>query len=82
MMSDRERDTLLIRIDERLKGIESALARDYKCLHGNGQPGLIERVQKLEDYHANENGFFKKFGGIIAWMITTIIAVYSAVKHH
>ena len=81
-MTDEDRDLLLVRIDERLKSIDGALARDYKCLHGNGQPGLIERVQKLEDYHANENGFFKKYGGFVGWVIAMSIAVYSAVKHH
>lgn len=81
-MTDRERDTLLIRMDERLKAIDGALARDYKCLHGNGQPGLVERVQKLEDFHANENGFTKKYGGIFAWAVTTFLAIYSVVKHH
>lgn len=81
-MTDEDRDMLLVRIDERLEFIKGALARDYKCLHGNGQPGLIERVQKLEDYHANENGFFKKYGGFVAWLIAIIIAGYSAIKHH
>lgn len=57
-MTEDEKN-LLIRIDERLKNfvnrmddrlenIEESLSRDYKCLHGNGQPGLIQQVQKLE----------------------------------
>ena len=82
MMTDRERDALLIRMDEKLKGIESALARDYKCLHGNGQPGLLERVQKLEDFHANENGFTRRYGAVVAWLLTTALALYSTLKHH
>jgi methionine synthase II (cobalamin-independent) len=55
-MTDSEKE-LLIRIDERTKDILEALARDYKCLHGNGQPGLIERVQTLE---ATKNEFAGK----------------------
>ena len=80
-MTDSEKE-LLIRIDERTKDIQEALARDYKTLHGNGNPGLLERVQKLENLHQNENTMFKKYGAVIAWIITTIIAVYSAIKHH
>ena len=82
MLTDRERDTLLIRMDEQLKQIHKALERDYKCLHGNGQPGLLQRVQQLENYHSNENGFLKKFGAIIAWIVTTALALYSVIKHH
>ena len=82
MLSDKDRDTLLIRMDERLKGIESSLERQYKCIHGNGQPGLLSRVQTLEDLHQNENSFMKKFGGIIGWIATTAIALYSVFKHH
>ena len=104
-MTDSEKE-LLIRIDERTKDIQEALSRDYKCLHGNGQPGLIERVQvleaakkeieskvdvlekipprvqTLENYHANENSFLRKFGAAIAWVIATALALYSAMKHH
>ena len=48
-MTQAERDEMMIRMDERLKSIDDKLAEDYKHLHGNGQPGLIQRVQKLED---------------------------------
>lgn len=82
MLTDRERDTLLIRMDERLKNMEEALGRDYKCLYGNGQPGLLQRVQQLENFHTNENGFLRRFGAIIAWLATTALALYSAIKHH
>ena len=80
-MTDTEKE-LLIRIDERTKDIQEALARDYKCIHGNGQPGLLQRVQTLENYHSNENSFVRRFGMVIAWVITTALALYSALKHH
>ena len=80
-MTDTEKE-LLIRIDERTKDIQEALARDYKLLHGNGQPGLLERVQKLENMHQNENTMLKKYGSVIAWLITTALAIYSTLKHH
>lgn len=47
MLTDRERDELLIRMDERTMKMQEALERDFKSLYGNGQPGLIERVRDL-----------------------------------
>lgn len=74
--------TILARMDERLKNIDESIKNTYGLIHGNGQqPGLLSRVQTLEDYHKNENGFFKKYGGILAWLGTTILALYSAIKH-
>lgn len=81
-MSDKDRDELLVRIDERLKGIHEALERDYKHLHGNGQPGLLTRVQKLEDIHANENRWTKKIAAVGAWLVSTGIAIFALSKHH
>lgn len=80
MLTDRERDQLLIRMDEHVKNIEDALGRDYKCLYGNGKPGLIERVQQLENYHQNENKFTRRAGTIIAWLATTALALYSVLR--
>ena len=81
-MTNDERDELLLEIRGMLKGLEKDIGRHEKTLYGNGQPGLCSQVQELKDYHANENGFFKKYGGVFAWLVTTIVAVYSAVKHH
>ena len=81
-MSDAERDELLIRIDEQVKEIKSKLDRDGKMIYGNGKPGLLSRVQSLEDFHRNENTFWKKTGGIIAWIITTIIALFAVWNKH
>ena len=38
----------LTAIQAEISGLKSKLAEDYKHLHGNGQPGLIGRVQTLE----------------------------------
>ena len=81
-MTNDERDAILLEIRGTLKGIEKDIARHDKTLYGNGQPGVCARVQSLEDYHANENGFTKKYGGVLAWVITTILAIYSVIKHH
>lgn len=78
-MTNDERDELLIRIDERLKDIREDLKHDYKILHGNGQPGLISKVQALEDQHKSESKHLGIIAGIIAWAITTITAFYAAV---
>ena len=73
--------TILARMDERLKNIDESIKNTYGLIHGDGQqPGLRSRVQTLEDFHRNENGFFKKYGGILAWLGTTILALYSAIK--
>ena len=48
-MTREERDDLMIRVDERLKNIEKDLKEYHREMHGNGKPGLIERVQKLEN---------------------------------
>lgn len=80
-MTKDERD-LLIRIDERLKEMHEDIAGFNKNLHGNGQPGLLQRVQALEDFHKNESGFFKRYGGFLGWVITTLVALYSVFKHH
>lgn len=81
-MTNEERDAILLEIRGLMKGLEKDVNRHDKTLYGNGQPGICSRLQTLEDYHANENGFFKKYGGVFAWLITTIIATYSAIKHH
>lgn len=40
-MNDSERDELLIRMDENVKSLKSVV-------HGNGQAGLVQRVESLE----------------------------------
>ena len=48
-MTDAERDALLIRMDSALEAIREKVEEDRRALRGNGQPGLIERVTRLED---------------------------------
>lgn len=74
---------------DRLARIETKLDADYRILHGNGKPGLIEdleglkgRVQSLEDHHKNQDKGFGKLGQIIGWLITTAIACYAVIQHH
>lgn len=81
-MTNDERDELLLEIRGMLKGLEKDIGRHEKTLYGNGQPGLCSQVQELKDYHSNENSLLRRYGGFFAWLITTIVAVYSAIKHH
>lgn len=81
-MSNDERDKLLLEIHGMVTSMKGDIGRHEKTLYGNGQPGLCSQVQELKDYHANENGFWRRFGGVAAWLVTTVIAIYSAVKHH
>lgn len=69
---------ILARIDERLKNIEGV----YTIIHGNGRPGLLERVQKLEDYRQNDDSSLKRYGSFFAWLATFLLALYSTLKHH
>ena len=81
-MSERETEegisVILGRIDERLQNIE----RIYTIIHGNGRPGLLERVQKLEDFRQTEDSTLKRYGGFLAWLATFLLALYSTLKHH
>lgn len=47
-MTDSERDNLIIKIASDVEVIKHDLANDFRELHGNGKPGLIEKVQNLE----------------------------------
>ena len=42
-MTDFERDVI-----DRLGRIETKLDADFRTLHGNGHPGLLDRVDELE----------------------------------
>ena len=79
-MTDAERDELLIRLDESTKEIKNKLKTDYAHLHGNGRPGLLERVQKLEDWQAARQHHYGAIAAAIGFIVNTAIAVYAAIK--
>ena len=62
-------------IDEQLKTIFNKLSEINATLHG--ETGLVTKVAKLEKA---EEGSGKTLG-YIGWIITTLIAIYVAVKH-
>ena len=51
----------LTALNTKLDAVNEALGKDYKVLHGNGKPGLIERVTLLEHNWA----WIKWLAGII-----------------
>lgn len=79
-MTDTERDELLIRLDESTKEIKSKLRTDYAHLHGNGRPGLLERVQKLEDWQAARRYHWGAIAGAVGFVVNAAIALYAAIK--
>lgn len=47
-MTDSKRDELLLQIWQKLGEIDTKLNADYRALHGNGSPGLVEKHNELE----------------------------------
>ena len=80
-MTDAQRDELLIRMDERINTINEKLDTDYKHLHGNGQPGLISRVQALEDARAADAKHHGALWAVVGFLVNAAIAVYAVFKH-
>ena len=69
---------------DRLARIETKLDNDFRALHGNGQPGLLEkhekldnRVQILEQKVDTQSGIAGKLVIALAWLVTTAIAFYN-----
>ncbi len=74
--TDFEREVI-----ERLTSIEVKLDADYRALHGNGKPGLLDRVNKLENSMYAGGMLYRVIVSIAAWIITTAVAIYAALKN-
>ena len=79
-MTDTERDELLIRLDESTKEIKNKLKTDYAHLHGNGRPGLLERVQKLEDWQAAQQHHWGTAAAVLGFVVNAAIALSAYIK--
>ena len=66
---------------ERLTSIEVKLDADYRALHGNGKPGLLDRVNKLENSIYAGGIMYRAIVSFVAWLIAIAVAVYAAVKN-
>ena len=79
-MTGAQRDALLTRLDERTDEIKKALDRDFKVLYGNGKPGLLERVQRLEDRQTARRHHCGTVAAVLGFIVNAAIALYAAVK--
>lgn len=69
-MADLDTQKMFTRIEGKLGKIEGLLEDDHKALHGNGHPGLIERVAKLEV----KVGIVAALAGFVASVIASGVA--------
>jgi len=67
-------------INTELAEIKVKVGADYKALHGNGNKGLLDRVAKIENLVSSGGLIYRLVVGVIAWIITTGVAVYAAIK--
>lgn len=75
-----ETKVILGRMDERLANIENALRRDYHALHGNGAPGIVERVTNLE---ASVNSTWRTIqtaGTVVMAVISLVVSMLAMIK--
>jgi len=82
-MNSYEKEVIerLTRIEENIKQVRDDLQEDYKILHGNGQPGLVQRVTVLETNQKAKENHVGIIAGIIGFIINAAIAIYAALKN-
>lgn len=66
---------------ERLSRIEVKVEADYRALYGNGKPGLLDRVNKLENSMYAGGIMYRAVVSFVAWIVALAVAVYAAVKN-
>lgn len=76
LYSDFEREVI-----ERLTSIEVKMDADYRALHGNGKPGLLDRVNKLENSMYAGGFLYRTVVSFVAWFVALAVAIYAAVKN-
>ena len=83
-MTQFEKDVI-----DRLARIEEKLTRDYHTIHGNGKPGIIEKVEnitsRVDRLEARQKEQSKQTGliaGVTGFIINAAIAIYAAFKNH
>lgn len=75
-------------IQTEISSIETKLENDFREIHGNGQPGLVQKHADLEKRVSTIETKLETHGGIAgrilaaaAWLITTAIAIYGAIRN-
>ena len=67
-----ENETLIREIYADVREIKTKLDRDCAALYGNGHPGLIDRVQKLENEFSKMNEKRKWYREWLGWIFAAI----------
>lgn len=82
-MTKFEQDVIdrLARIEENIDELKGDLTNDYRVLHGNGKPGLVDRVTALETSQKSKENHAGVFAGIIGFLVNAAIAIYAALKN-
>ena len=70
------------KMEQGITDILKALERDYHHLHGNGTPGLIERVSKLEEWQRSVSRHYGAIVATAAFLINLAVTLYIAYKKH
>ena len=70
-------------IEKNISAIETKLENDFREIHGNGQPGLVQKVADLEKEVAmmkkedkTKNDLLLWILNGVAWFVTTGLAVF------
>ena len=86
-MDNEKRDEILLEIHRKIGEIDVKLTSDFRVLHGNGHPGLIEKHESLEKRVLtleNKAESDRKHYGVIAvtigFIIDTAITLWSLMK--
>ena len=82
MVTDFEHEVI-----DRLGRIETKLDADYRVLHGNGKPGVVDKVDALEerihDLEVCRTAKQRHRGALVAavaFIVNAAIAAYAALK--
>ena len=72
---------------DRLGRIETKLDTDYRTLHGDGKPGLVDKLDALEDRvrdlearRAEKQKHLGVVAGAIGFVVNAAIALYAALR--
>lgn len=75
-LTDFEKDVI-----DRLGRIETKLDNDFRAIHGNGQPGLLTRVTKLEEQqkiNEGKKGWLKELLATLFSLLALGTSIYVA----
>ena len=67
-------------ISPRLEAIEASLKRDYHVIHGNGKPGILDRLQDLEKWREAHGSIWRTLREILT-ILVSLAALAVAVFH-